>query len=155
MKDLVHEYFAKVNAFWPLLHRPSFEKDINDKLHLRDRGFASVLLCVCALGSRYVDSPDVFLDGHGKHQTAGWKWFRQINVMRQSPWVVPSLYDLQLCSVSGLLKVDNSQCAQLMANSVAHCTLSYTNGCLASVLDDCRYRNSHGSRYWRPPAKDL
>lgn len=114
MQTLIQEYFTEVNAYWPLLHLPSLKKDVEEELYLRDPGFASVLLCICAIGSRYIDDERVFLDGRGERQTPGWKWFRQINVMRQSPWVTPSLYDLQLCSVRVSISVHQWQCPWLM-----------------------------------------
>jgi hypothetical protein len=52
LKCLVNLYFCHINIAWPLLHRPTFEADIADGRHLRDIGFACVLLGVCAVGSR-------------------------------------------------------------------------------------------------------
>lgn len=100
MPVLVDNYFAEINIYSGLLHRPTFEAEVASELHLRDRHFARMLLTVCALGSHYCDDPRVFLEGVSSKQSSGWKWFRQVNIMGHSPWATPSLYCLQLYSVS-------------------------------------------------------
>lgn len=100
MHLLIDKYFTEINVYSPLLHRPTFEAEVADKLHLRDRWFAALLLTTCALASHYVDDPRVFMDGINSEQSSGWKWFRQVPSMRESPWAAPSLYCLQLHSVS-------------------------------------------------------
>ena len=107
----MNKYFEEINAYWPLLHRPIFEAELGTKVQHRDKSFAAVLLTICALGSRFSDDPRVLLDGVKGVQSPGWKWFRQASVMRRSPWAPPSLYDLQLYSVSraflsGFLETD-------------------------------------------------
>lgn len=97
---LVDAYFDEVNIYAPLLHRPTFEAELASDLHLRDRSFAAVLLSVCALGSLFSDDPRVFINGVEGAQSAGWKWFRQVTDVQQVQWGSPSLYDLQLYSVS-------------------------------------------------------
>ncbi|KAK7064995.1 hypothetical protein R3P38DRAFT_3340106 [Favolaschia claudopus] len=78
LHDLINIYFHQVNIYWPILHRPTFEKSLADGLHLQNPSFGAIVLAVCAVASR--NSPDerVFLPcEHGK-LSAGWKWFRQI-----------------------------------------------------------------------------
>lgn len=53
MNELVDLYFFFNNSLIPLLHRPTFKKEILEGLHWRETGFAEVLLLVCAMGSRY------------------------------------------------------------------------------------------------------
>jgi Fungal specific transcription factor domain len=53
LQCLVNIYFSRVNVVWPLLHRPTFEADLMREHHRRDLGFASVVLAVCAVASRY------------------------------------------------------------------------------------------------------
>lgn len=46
-------YFTRFNILLPLLHRPTFEAQLAQKLHWRDPSFAAVVLLVCANGSRF------------------------------------------------------------------------------------------------------
>lgn len=105
--DLVNSYFAYVNPFLPVLHRPSFERALNDRRHHTDVGFGSVVMLVCAIGARYFDDPRVFIEGMSKH-SSGWKWFEQVQIYRKSFLGPPRLYDLQIYAVrfSSIL-VDN------------------------------------------------
>ncbi|KAF8996694.1 fungal-specific transcription factor domain-containing protein [Cyathus striatus] len=91
-------YFDHVNLFYPLLHRPTFERAVANNLYLHDEGFGSVLLLVCAVGSRYTDEIDerTLNDGEQSHFSAGWKWYKQVQVIKQSVLDPPTLYDLQL-----------------------------------------------------------
>ncbi|KAF8910428.1 fungal-specific transcription factor domain-containing protein [Gymnopilus junonius] len=88
-------YFTNINLYLPLLHRPSFEKSINDGLHLTNNGFAHVYLLVCALGARYSEDPRVLLDGIDSWHSAGWKWFDQVQMVKRSIMGPPTLYDIQ------------------------------------------------------------
>ncbi|KAG6917730.1 hypothetical protein DXG01_001381 [Tephrocybe rancida] len=101
MTSLVNIYFEKVNILLPLLHRPSFEQSISEELHLRDDGFGTVLLLVCAVASRYSDDPRILLDGFETTlSTGGWKWFHQVQQVKRSVLAPPSLYDLQYYCLS-------------------------------------------------------
>jgi hypothetical protein len=94
MQQLIELYFQEMNIYSPVLHRPTFEEDVRNGLHLRDSGFGAVLLLVCALGARYTDDPRVFLDPAAP-QSAGWDWYNQIEIIRKSPLAPPRLYDVQ------------------------------------------------------------
>ncbi|KIK66923.1 hypothetical protein GYMLUDRAFT_239127 [Collybiopsis luxurians FD-317 M1] len=78
--QLVDAYFANLNIYLPLLHRPTFERSLHERLHYRDDAFAAVVLLVCAVGSRYVDDPRVLLDGVDAWHSAGWRYFNQVPV---------------------------------------------------------------------------
>ncbi|OBZ66208.1 hypothetical protein A0H81_13860 [Grifola frondosa] len=93
---LIDFYFVNMNDYVPLLHRPTFEKGIKDGLHLRDEGFGSVVLLVCANGSRFTDDPRVLLEGFLSTHSNGWKWFQQVQMVRKSLLAPPRLYDLQI-----------------------------------------------------------
>ncbi|KAK7034658.1 Gypsy retrotransposon integrase-like protein 1 [Paramarasmius palmivorus] len=95
MKDLINLFFENVNTFLPVLHQKVFEKSIAEGLHHRDRYFAAVLLCVCACGSRYSKDSRVF-DDPKTEVSAGWKWYRQIRLLRSTFLAPPTLYELQL-----------------------------------------------------------
>ncbi|KAF9010746.1 fungal-specific transcription factor domain-containing protein [Cyathus striatus] len=98
--SLVDAYFIHINPYFPLLHRPTFERSIGDKEHLRDQLFGGTVMLVCALGSRFSNDSRVFVDGSGATSSAGWKWFCQVNVLRKSLFKRTSLYELQLHALS-------------------------------------------------------
>ncbi|KAG6886096.1 hypothetical protein C0992_004672 [Termitomyces sp. T32_za158] len=83
MMHLIDLYFTKVNLFWPLLHRPTFEKAVVAKIYLRDDGFASVLLLVCAVASRFSDDPRILLESVEDLTSAGWRWFQQVQSVKR------------------------------------------------------------------------
>lgn len=102
LSSLVDLYFAEVNPFVPLLHRPTFEKSVKDKLYLEDKDFTMVLLLVCAVASRYTDDPRVLSDGMTAKQSSGWKWVKQTLLARKSLLSVPTLHYLQIICVSAV-----------------------------------------------------
>ncbi|KAF8990635.1 hypothetical protein BDQ17DRAFT_1433625 [Cyathus striatus] len=55
---LASAYFEHVNLFYPLLHRPTFDRAVENGLYLYDDGFGSVLFLVCAVGSQYTEILD-------------------------------------------------------------------------------------------------
>ncbi|CDO71787.1 hypothetical protein BN946_scf184939.g11 [Trametes cinnabarina] len=100
MQTLVDLYFEEMNCYMPLLHRPTFEQAIKDGVHLHDEGFGSTVLLVCANGARFTDDPRVLLDGTNDTQSAGWKWFQQVQMVRKSLLAPPRLYDLQIYALT-------------------------------------------------------
>ncbi|EMD31523.1 hypothetical protein CERSUDRAFT_119740 [Gelatoporia subvermispora B] len=96
LPGLIDLFFARVNDYMPLLHRPTFENGIKEGLHLRDEGFGSTVLLVCAIGARYSSDKRVFLEGYDNSHTSGWKWFKQVQMVRKSLLAPPRLYDLQI-----------------------------------------------------------
>lgn len=102
MSHLIDCYFARMNVQIPLLHRPTFEKGIEDGLHKRDEGFGSTVLLVCALGARWTEDPRVILPGTNSGHSAGWEWFRQVQWVRRSLLSPPRLYDLQICCLTAM-----------------------------------------------------
>jgi len=96
---LIDNYFIYVNAFLPLLHRPTFENHISDGLHLRNGGFGGVVSLVCALGSRHTGDPRVLLPGTSDVTSAGWAWFDQVQLMRNYFLDPASIYEIQSYSV--------------------------------------------------------
>ncbi|KAJ7343421.1 putative fungal-specific transcription factor [Mycena albidolilacea] len=99
---LLELYFTQVNCYYPVLHRPTFERKLKDSLHLRDHRFAATLLMACSLGSRHSDDPRVFLEGIDSHHTAGWKWHNQVRVIPKHLIYKPNLYELQTIALSSL-----------------------------------------------------
>lgn len=98
---LINLYFIHLNYLYPLLHRPTFERHVKERHHLRDHGFGSVYLLVCANGARYSDDPRIFLDGASAH-SAGWKFFEQVPVIGKALLAPPTLEDLQVYCLSSL-----------------------------------------------------
>ncbi|PBK99196.1 hypothetical protein ARMGADRAFT_918028, partial [Armillaria gallica] len=90
LSSLVDLYFAEVNPFVPLLHRPTFEKSVKDKLYLEDKDFTMVLLLVCAVASRYTDDPRVLSDGVTAKQSSGWKWCGYCSLIAVTLFVIPT-----------------------------------------------------------------
>ncbi|KAM5543313.1 hypothetical protein V8D89_003187 [Ganoderma adspersum] len=95
MMELIDLYFDHFNAFLPLLHRPTFESEVGSGLHVRDRGFGTIVLLVCATGSAWAygsfhSEPD---------QAHGWQWFRKVSLTQYSLLARPRLYDIQVCAL--------------------------------------------------------
>lgn len=100
---LMDLYFTHLNPLVLLLHRPTFERNVMQGLHLRNPSFGTVYLLVCAVASRYSDDPRVFLDGIEDgilEHSAGWKYFQQVQMVRMTLLGTPCLEDLQTYCVS-------------------------------------------------------
>ncbi|KAI0720409.1 hypothetical protein C8Q72DRAFT_862307 [Fomitopsis betulina] len=103
MFHLIDLYFREVQPFTPLLHRPTFERHIHERLHLEDVGFGSTVLLVCAIGARYTDDPRVCLQNYPDNRlSSGWEWFKQVQMIRQSMLAPPRLYDLQVYCLTAI-----------------------------------------------------
>ncbi|KAJ7813924.1 fungal-specific transcription factor domain-containing protein [Mycena olivaceomarginata] len=101
MTDLIELYFARENIYLPVLHRPTFERGVAERLHLIDTGFAGTLLLVCAIASRWSTDPRVADAG----LECGWEWFDQVNLAANRLLSQPTLYDLQhYCLAAQFLK---------------------------------------------------
>ncbi|KDQ52727.1 hypothetical protein JAAARDRAFT_702130 [Jaapia argillacea MUCL 33604] len=100
VESLVDLYFKYTNVYYPLFHRPTFEKNVAEGLHLTNDGFASVLLAVCAVGARWSNDPRVLMEGTNNIHSAGWKWFSQAQIIRKSLLSPPCLFDVQLYCLS-------------------------------------------------------
>ncbi|KAF8919354.1 fungal-specific transcription factor domain-containing protein [Mucidula mucida] len=92
---LIEVFFAKQNMMLPLLHRPTFDRQIAAKMHLNHQMFGGVALLVCALASRFTDDPRVLLDGETSRRSSGWKYFTQVQTVRRSLMAPPTIHDLQ------------------------------------------------------------
>ncbi|KAJ7872888.1 fungal-specific transcription factor domain-containing protein [Mycena olivaceomarginata] len=90
MHQLIDLYFIHQNIYLPLLHRPTFERGIAEGLHLRNDGFGTTVLLVCAIGSRWSTDPQVAEKG----LACGWEWFDQVSGP-EIPMGRAQLYDLQ------------------------------------------------------------
>ncbi|KAJ7890502.1 fungal-specific transcription factor domain-containing protein [Mycena olivaceomarginata] len=97
--SLVDLYFAHINLLLPLLHRPTFARALAAGLHLTNDGFAATYLLVCAIGARFSSDPRVLLDGNDNVHSCGWRWFQQLQPMRDPLGASPCLYDLQFSAL--------------------------------------------------------
>ncbi|KAK0192183.1 fungal-specific transcription factor domain-containing protein [Armillaria mellea] len=92
--SLVAIYFETIHPIFPVLHRPTFIKDVANGLHLRDEHFGATLLLVLSVASRYSDDPRVFADPSSR-LSAGWRFIVQTPLFKKAVLSPPSLYELQ------------------------------------------------------------
>ncbi|KAJ7141494.1 fungal-specific transcription factor domain-containing protein [Mycena epipterygia] len=100
LPTLVDLYFKEVNCYSPVLHRPTFDRNVADNLHLRDHRFGATLLMVCSLGARYSNDPRVILEGEVNFESAGYEWYHQVRVIPEHLMYKPDLYELQTIALS-------------------------------------------------------
>ncbi|KAK0217367.1 fungal-specific transcription factor domain-containing protein [Armillaria nabsnona] len=115
LADLVELYFTHFHPYMPILHEPNFRHSVVSGQHHVDHRFGAVLLLVCAVASRASNDPRVFLEGMSEH-SSGWRWFVQTREMPRALFDMPSLHDLQFCSLSAefLLATSSPQSAWTM-----------------------------------------
>ncbi|KAJ4467756.1 fungal-specific transcription factor domain-containing protein [Lentinula edodes] len=101
MHDLVDLYFAKVDPYFPMLHRTTLERSLSDSLHLTDRRVGAVLLMICSLASQHSDDPRTLDEGTKSEYFKGWKYFRQIQLTHQFE-EPPSIHEFQLYPLASL-----------------------------------------------------
>ncbi|KAF9265364.1 hypothetical protein L218DRAFT_169470 [Marasmius fiardii PR-910] len=107
MVPLISLYFQRVNVLFPVLHAPTFKRNVVQGLHLVNPYFGAVVLVVCALGSRYSDDKRV-LSFPDESLSAGWKWFEQVPLLRRSQFDPPTLYELQYYALAAAYVVGTS-----------------------------------------------
>ena len=95
MAELIGLYFEHLNTYLPVLHRPTFEREVQRGLHVRDRGFGTIVLLVCATGSAWAFGSL----NSAPHQAHGWEWFNKVSLTQYSLLARPRLYDVQVCAV--------------------------------------------------------
>jgi hypothetical protein len=95
MWSLIDLYFNHANKGLPLLHRPTFEDQVANGFYRRDGSFGATLSLVCAIGARFSTDLRVLLDGTDSPSSAGWKWYDQVELIRNSLLVTPTIYEIQ------------------------------------------------------------
>jgi Fungal specific transcription factor domain len=103
LDSLVDLYFSHLNIFYPLLHRPTFDKCKAEGLHLVDNGFGATVLLVCAIGCRFSEDPRVSNTVTTESSSTAWFLFNQVGRLGLSWYSPHSLYDLQVYPVSFIL----------------------------------------------------
>ncbi|KAJ6464387.1 fungal-specific transcription factor domain-containing protein [Mycena sanguinolenta] len=101
LSALVDLYFAHENIYYPILHRPTFERSIAEGLHRCSVEFGTVVLLVCAIASRYSD------DGRLQQVDAeplrrGYQFFDQLPPHSDHMFKTPTLYQLQYYCLAAL-----------------------------------------------------
>ncbi|KIY67537.1 hypothetical protein CYLTODRAFT_422417 [Cylindrobasidium torrendii FP15055 ss-10] len=94
MATLVDLFFAYPATHLPVLHEPTFRRDLAAGFHHVNDSFAKVVLCVCAIASRCTNDPRCLLEGGHRH-SSGWRFFSQ--TLTQSFTLSPTVYDVQFC----------------------------------------------------------
>ncbi|KAJ3907025.1 fungal-specific transcription factor domain-containing protein [Lentinula edodes] len=100
--SLIDLYFIHVHPFLPLLHRPTFIRAVSDQLHIQDHGFGSVVLCVCAIASRFSQDSRNYPEGITSENSLGWPWYQQVSQVQAVDVEPPTLYQLQHCCLSAI-----------------------------------------------------
>jgi hypothetical protein len=155
LDQLVSLYFDRLNIYVPLLHRPTFERDLANDLHLHDTGFGQVVLMVCSVASRCTNDPRVNLPSDKTGLSSGFKYFRQTRLMRNKLLDKASLYDLQYFCVRGAPVVsqweinisDQLVIPYLLASSLPQAAWSL----VALGLRFAQERGAHRRRGDQPP----
>ncbi|EAU83086.2 hypothetical protein CC1G_11170 [Coprinopsis cinerea okayama7 len=97
---LMNAYWARVHILHPVLHRPSFERDLGDWRHLTDPSFGRVVLAACACASRFVEDERVLMvDDQDPSRlsgpSAGWRYMAQLPLTLQTTIEQVQTTDLQ------------------------------------------------------------
>ncbi|KAL1745710.1 fungal-specific transcription factor domain-containing protein [Schizophyllum fasciatum] len=108
LSKLIHLYFEKINLFFPLLHRPTFQRYIDQGLHHSDHNFAHVVLLLCGCAARYTDDSRVFIEDLDDVHTAGWQWVNQVKVIRSNMIEKPTLFEVQAFCLSVMYNQSSS-----------------------------------------------
>jgi hypothetical protein len=95
LSSLIDLYFEYVHIFSPLLHRPTFEENVRAGLHLENEAFASVVLMVCATGSRFSEDPRVLREPTNESYSGGFKYFNQVHLINNTVVSPATLFQLQ------------------------------------------------------------
>ncbi|KAJ7890934.1 fungal-specific transcription factor domain-containing protein [Mycena olivaceomarginata] len=104
LRALIDLYFIHRNLYFPVLHRPTFERAVADELHTRDVAFGAVVLLVCAIGARFSDDARVCRPG-AEPLRSGWEFFDQLPFCLDHLFETPTLYELQYyCLASSFLE---------------------------------------------------
>ncbi|KAF8664366.1 hypothetical protein AX16_000738 [Volvariella volvacea WC 439] len=112
-RSLIDLHFKHVNPHFALLHRPTFERQWEQKLHHRDLWYACLCLSLFGVASRWSDDPRVLLDTPDPElkkdeiswSSAGWKYFAagiDIHRSRRSLLYPATLFEIQAFTLLGM-----------------------------------------------------
>ncbi|KAG8762925.1 hypothetical protein FRC11_007070, partial [Ceratobasidium sp. 423] len=125
LASLVDLYFTRFNVILPLLHRPTFEAQLAQKLHWRDPSFAAVVLLVCANGSRFSDDTRVMpyyaedIPPDMREFDAGILFYRQVDVCSMGVFPVDVLFEHQIMTLGAMYLTIGNPSAVLVTTGVS------------------------------------
>ncbi|KAF8973212.1 fungal-specific transcription factor domain-containing protein [Flammula alnicola] len=108
---LIGLYFGNSNLTFPLLHRPTFDRQWQQGLHHRNVWFAGVCMSMFAIASRWCDDERVLPEAptaespQGDWRRAGRHYFDiavEIHLVRRSLFHQPSLFEVQTFALIGM-----------------------------------------------------
>lgn len=102
MRHLLDTYFEIHNIILPILHRPTFERSLADKLHERNESFGVVVLLMCAIACRHSDDPRITHPITTSTSNTGWNLFNQVDRLRRTRLLGHQLCDAQIYAVRPL-----------------------------------------------------
>lgn len=99
LQHLVDCYFETINPIFPILHRPSFVRSIQQRLHETNQGFGALVLLVCAIGCGFTEDPRVVQVVSQDSSCTAWKYFHQVDSAQKRHYLPHSLYEAQIYPV--------------------------------------------------------
>ncbi|PCH43649.1 hypothetical protein WOLCODRAFT_138497 [Wolfiporia cocos MD-104 SS10] len=107
--SLVELFFARNNSLFPLLHRPTFDRQWNDRLYETDMWYAGVCMAMFSVASRWSDDPRILPDEVAEKAPpksesddawalAGWKYVDvalDVHRRRRSLFLPTNLFEVQ------------------------------------------------------------
>ncbi|KAH8080269.1 fungal-specific transcription factor domain-containing protein [Cristinia sonorae] len=111
---LIDMYFTVMNPLFPLLHRPTFQRQFQDRLYERDVWFACLCMSLFAVASRWCHDPRVLMptdtatppdESDPVWNSAGWKYIAVAIELQNSSYTLtlpPSLFEVQMYHNIGL-----------------------------------------------------
>ncbi|KZV69843.1 hypothetical protein PENSPDRAFT_651985 [Peniophora sp. CONT] len=96
MYSLLDIWYNTRSITLPLLHQPTFMRNLSNGLHYRDGAFAAIVLVVCAIASRFCNDRRVLYGNSDSWFSAGWKYYHQARMHYKPSMSSPSLHDIQL-----------------------------------------------------------
>ncbi|KAI0819989.1 fungal-specific transcription factor domain-containing protein [Trametes gibbosa] len=114
-ETLIQYYFQYNNNTFPLLHRPTFERQWRDRLYTHNVWFACVCMAIFGVASRWSSDPRVLPDeaadkvgaageNDGIWTLAGWKYIAigtKLHEARRSVLLPPELFEIQSFALIG------------------------------------------------------
>lgn len=99
LAKLVDLFFTHINIIYPILHRPTFEREFGEGKHLHESSFGVVVLCICACAARLSEDPRCRMDGSQDKDSAGWRWHNQMRFVPNTAFNPMTVSDLQVYAV--------------------------------------------------------
>nr|GAT52629.1 predicted protein [Mycena chlorophos] len=117
LDTLLRLYFTRTHTVLPLLHRPTFEKQLAAGLHLTHIGLARIVLLVCALGSTSLPAPYY---SRSARFSLGWGFYSQFLELKENfPRQQATVADIQAsCLAAAFLNcMDNVRSAMMVSRT--------------------------------------